>query len=81
MPSTGAPAASLSAGSACSITALRLAAALILGVDDLVQPGRGVGHEQRERGAAALGALADGVQQRLRGGGLVGHHEHSRGCL
>ena len=81
MPSTGAPAASLSAGHGLLEHRLGLAAALILGVDDLVQARRGVGHEQRELGLAARGALANGVEQRLRGGRPVGHDENSRGTL
>jgi len=58
-----------------------LAGALILGVDDLVQTGCGVRHEQRERRLTALRSLAHGVEQRLRRGRLVGDDEHPRGNL
>ena len=56
-----------------------LAGSLILGIDNLVQPVGGIGHEQREHTIPSLGALANGIEQRLSGGCLVGHHEYAGG--
>ena len=58
---------------------LGLAAVLILGVDDDVQAVRGVGHQQRELGVAAGGALPDGVEQGRGRRGLVRDHQHAGG--
>src|SRR5207245_9188831 len=60
---------------------LRLAGLLILGIYDLVQPVRWVGHEQRKDARPALGALTHRVEQWLCCGSLVRHHEHSRARL
>ena len=58
---------------------LGLVAVLILGVDDDVQAVRGVGHQQRELGVAAGGALPDGVEQGRGRRGLVRDHQHAGG--
>ncbi len=58
-----------------------LAGALVLGVDDLVHAVGCVRDEQRERARPALRPLSHGVEQGLRGGGLVCHHKHSDGDL
>ena len=52
---------------------LRLAGALVLGVDDPVQAVRGVGYEQRERARSTRCASCDRVEQRLGRGRLVGN--------
>ena len=57
------------------------ARALILGVDDPMQAMGRVRDEQRERGRSTLGALPHRVQQRLSGGRLMRHDQHSNGGL
>ena len=58
---------------------LGLVGTLVLGVHHLVQPVCPVRNEQREGARSPLGTLADRVQQRAGGSGLVGDDEHPRG--
>jgi len=76
------PAASLSRGRACLITAPAFARSLILGVDDPMQAnGPEFGTSSVNVAGPRSARSRTASKQRLGGGGLVSHHQHSNGGL